>query len=146
MTPPFGRTVITDAEGPKEFEVRNGSADILEYVTEYGTADGWTFKKWKSGTYEMFGEFNVTTTEAGTLVGGAIGGVYRSEELTLKTPFAIASAVVYGSASDSFVVTNGGMADENNIAFVLMHHEAIDPGTEVTARIHATGIYNQGGT
>lgn len=132
---------ITDVEGDKEFDVMDGK----DSVNETGTANGWTYTKLASGIYEMFGEFHVTTTEPGT----AIGSMYSSEVLTLPTPFAISSAIVYGSSSDYFMVINAGTAiedAENNISFALLRPETFDAETEVTVRLHATGIFDQGGT
>jgi hypothetical protein len=119
-----------------------GSAD---YVTEEGTAEGWTYKKWKKGTYDMFGEFTVTTTTICT----DMGSMFCSEELSLPTPFAIDRAIVSGSADDLFLVASGGRASvdaDTNISFVLLRPFSFDANLEIIVRLHVTGTYHQGGT
>lgn len=119
-----------------------GSAD---YVTEEGTAEGWTYKKWKKGTYDMFGEFTVTTTTICT----DMGSMFCSEELSLPAPFAIDHAIVSGSADDLFLVASGGRASvdaDTNISFVLLRPFSFDTNLEIIVRLHVTGTYHQGGT
>lgn len=119
-----------------------GSAD---YVTEEGTDEGWTYKKWKKGTYDMFGEFTVTTTTICT----DMGSMFCSEELSLPTPFAIDRAIVSGSADDLFLVASGGRASvdaDTNISFVLLRPFSFDANLEIIVRLHVTGTYHQGGT
>lgn len=135
------RDPVNGALDTVEFDVMDGK----DAIAESGTVNGWTYTKLENGIYDMFGEFVVTTTEAGT----AIGSMYSSEVLTLPTPFAISSAIVYGSASDYFMVTNAAVASEdaeNNISFALLRPDTFDAETEVTVRLHATGTFNQGGT
>lgn len=119
-----------------------GSAD---HVIEEGTAEGWTYKKWKKGTYDMFGEFTVTTTTICT----DMGSMFCSEELSLRTPFAIDRAIVSGSADDLFLVASGGRASvdaDTNISFVLLRPFSFDANLEIIVRLHVTGTYHQGGT
>lgn len=134
------RVTITDATSTNSFDVMDGEDgnNGIDTVTETGTTNGWTYKKWSGGTYEMFGAFLVTTTEAGT----AIGSMYRSEVLELPTPFAIEDAIVSGTAGGNFILTDGG-TDASNITFALLRPDTFDIGTVVTVRLHATGTYTK---
>lgn len=128
---------VRDDELPNAIEAALAEAGVYT-LTETGTTNGWTYKKWGSGMYEMFGAFPVTTTEAGT----AIGSMYRSEVLELPTPFAIEDAIVSGTAGGNFILTDGG-TDANNITFALLRPDTFDIGTVVTVRLHATGTYTK---
>lgn len=110
-----------------------------DFVTEEGTANGWTYKKWKSGTYEMFGVFAVKTTVAGT----ALGSLYYSEQFVLPSPFTVENACLSGSALSWFFPTSGGLASvddaNNNIGFRLYRPTAFEAGVTVSVRLHVTG-------
>lgn len=110
-----------------------------DYVTEEGTDEGWTYKKWNSGTYEMFGQFHVTTT-----ICTEMGSMFCTEEFSLPTPFAIDRAIVSGSADDLFLVASADA--DTNISFVLLRPTTFDADLEITVRLHVTGTYHQGGT
>lgn len=115
-------------------------SSAVDFVIEAKTNNGWTYKKWKSGTYEMFGYFTVTTTTAGV----ANGSLYNSEQFALPTPFPIDNAVVSGSALSRFIVISGGQAStdsNNNIGFRLFRPIAFDKGTSISVRLHVTGKY-----
>lgn len=110
-----------------------------DFVTEAGTANGWTYKKWKSGTYEMFGVFSVKTTVAGT----AMGPLYYSEQFVLPSPFAVENACLSGSALSWFFPTSGGLASvedaNNNIGFRLYRPTAFEAGLTISVRLQVTG-------
>lgn len=117
---------------------------MRDFVEETGNADGWTYKKWYNGDYDMVGTFTMATTSDSI----AEGSMFRSEVLSIQAPFAIDSAVVSGSADDLFLIANGGVTsteDGNSISFVLLRSSAFNAGTEITVRIRVTGTYNPGG-
>ena len=129
--------------GPKGEKGDPGESGI-DYVTDIGTENGWSYKKWNSGSYEMFGEFTVTTTTICT----DMGSMFCSEELSLPTPFAIDRAIVSGSADDLFLVASGGRASvdaDTNISFVLLRPFSFGDNLEIIVRLHVTGTYHQGG-
>lgn len=111
----------------------------VDFVTEEGTSKGWTYKVWKSGTYEMFGIFDVTTTVAGT----AYGNMYYSEQFALPTPFTCSFAVVSGTATSWFIPITGGLANNddpnNNIGFRVLRPTSFAAGTEFSVRLHVRG-------
>lgn len=110
-----------------------------DFVTEAGTKNGWTYKKWKSGTYEMFGVFAVKTTEAGT----AMGSLYYSEQFVLPAPFTVENACLSGSALSWFFPTSGGLASvddaNNNIGFRLYRPTEFEAGLTISVRLQVTG-------
>ena len=109
-----------------------------DFVVEAGEKNGWIYKKWKSGTFEMFGRFNVTATADGV----AYGNMYYSEQFALPTPFACSYAVVSGSATSWFIPITGGLANSNNhIGFRLFRPTAFAVGAESSVRLHVTGEY-----
>ena len=116
------------------------NSHAVDFVVEEGTKNGWTYKKWKSGTYDMFGYFTVSPTVAGE----ANGNLYYSEQFALPAPFDIDSAVVSGSALSWFIVISGGQAStdpEKNVAFRLFRPTAFEAGISINVRLQVTGKY-----
>ena len=131
-------TVFNDANAYMELEYPTSSGIS---VTESGIDSGWSYKKWSNGTYEMFGEFTVTTTTICT----DMGSMFCSEEFPLPTPFAIDHAIVSGSADDLFLVASGGRASvdaDTHIGFVLLRPFSFDANMEIIVRLHVTGTYH----
>ena len=107
-----------------------------DYVIETGVSGGWTYKKWKGGTYEMFGTFEVTPTES-TLR----ESLYRTDNMTIAVPFAIDSAIVTGTAVGYYWITNGGISGTNKITLRLMSDREFDIATAIEVRLQVVGTY-----
>ena len=122
--------------------VEEAMAQVGNYVTESGIGNGWNYKKWSNGSYEMFGSFTVTTTTICT----DMGSMFCSEVFTLPVPFAMDSAIISGSADDLFLVTSGNRIDDNNISFVLLRPYSFDTEMDIHVRLFVTGICKTGGT
>lgn len=106
-----------------------------DFVIEQGKSGGWTYKKWKSGTYEMFGEFDVapgTSTLNGT--------VYRTGSITIQAPFTISSAVVSGTAVGYYWISNGGVSGTSAVNIRIISDKTIS-ATTVTVRLYVVGTY-----
>jgi hypothetical protein len=80
------------------------TAVVADYVTESGTSEGWVYKKWSSGSYEMHGAFDVVIKGAGQSVGG---NLYRSEQFSIKLPFTAKTAIMSATASRWTIPTLG---------------------------------------
>lgn len=116
----------------------DGGAPIADFVVSSGEADGWTYTIWKSGVYELRGTHTVTTTEAGTL----LSNMFYSEEFTVPTPFAVANAVVLGTASDWFIPIYGGLsstAGNNGIGFRVYHPNSFATGVSIDVSLYVRG-------
>ena len=122
--------------------VEEAMAQVGNYVTESGIGNGWNYKKWSNGSYEMFGSFTVTTT----MICTDMGSMFCSEVFTLPVPFAMDSAIISGSADDLFLVTSGNRIDDNNISFVLLRPYSFDAEMDIHVRLFVTGICKTGGT
>lgn len=130
-------------QGPKGDPGEPGSGGSgVDDVIESETVDGWVYKKWSGGSYEMFGSFTVTTTTICT----DMGSMFCSEVFTLPVPFAMDSAIISGSADDLFLVTSGNRIDDNNISFVLLRPYSFDTEMDIHVRLFVTGICKTGGT
>ena len=143
----------TDAYAGREVTlggwVRNLGSDtassfVADFVIEEGTAEGWTYKKWKGGTYEMFGYFTVTAKAAGT----AYGSMYYSEQFKLPAPFRVKTAVVAGTATNWFIPITGGVSNGadgedpyENIGIRLFRPKEFAVGQDSSVRLHVTGEY-----
>ena len=106
-----------------------------DFVIEQGTSNGWTYKKWKSGTYEMFGEFDVAPGTS-TLN----GSVYRTGSIAIDAPFTISSAMVSGTAVGFYWISNGGTSGTSAVNIRIISDKTISAAT-VTVRLHVVGTY-----
>lgn len=108
-----------------------------DFVIEQGTSGGWTYKKWKGGTYEMYGLFEVTATSS-----DINGTLYRTNAIQVATPFKISDdAVVTGTATGHYWLTNGVYANANAISIRIMSDKTISLTNAITVRLHVVGTY-----
>lgn len=107
-----------------------------DYVIETGTSGGWTYKKWKGGTYQAFGIFTVTPTSS--TINGAL---YRTNNMTINLPFAISSAIVSGTAVGYYWITNGGISGDSAVTLRLMSDKEFSTTTAIEVRLEVVGIY-----
>lgn len=113
------------------------SSPCADFVIETGTADGWRYKKWKGGTYEMYGVFQVTATSS-----DINSTLYRTNSIQIPTPFAITDdAVVTGTGAGHYWLTNGVYANANAISIRIMSDKTISLTTSVTVRLRVVGTY-----
>lgn len=108
----------------------------VDYVIEAGTKNGWTYKKWKGGTYEMYGHFDVKTTESFTTK----GNLYATERFKIETPFSVQTAVVTGTATEWFIPIMGEL-DNGDIYVRLFCPYAFPVGKPASLGLHVTGEY-----
>lgn len=140
-----GYVAETDFTAYKE-ETDKAISDFLsfllactDYVVEHGTKGGWTYKKWKSGAYEMHGVFEVTATSS-----DVSGTLYESNDIEVAIPFAILDdAVVTGTVSGNRWITNGTYANESAISIKIMCGEMIGLEEIIPVRLHVAGTYSQ---
>lgn len=110
-----------------------------DYVIEKGNKDGWTYRKWAGGTYEMFGTFSALP--AFSEVNGTL---YRTDDIKAMTPFPITDdAIITGMAPDNYWMTNGAYVNENIISIRIMCDKEIGTEETVKVRLHVTGTYAQ---
>lgn len=126
----------------KEEDVQKKLSFISDYVTEAGEINGWKYKKWSNGTFDMFGIFKVKTTTAGT----AYGSMYCSEQFILPSPFALSSVVAAsGSATNCLIPIIGDLEGDydpsNYIGFKLLSPSELAVGEELSVRLHIEGEY-----
>ena len=107
-----------------------------DYVTETGTSGGWTYKKWKGGTYEAFGTFEVTPTSS-TLN----ESLYRTNNMTIALPFTIKSAYVSGTAVGHYWITNGGISGDSAISLRIMSDKTVSTTNAIEVRLMVVGTY-----
>lgn len=113
----------------EDFVIASGT-----FVTDCGT---WHYKRWAGGTYQMFGYFDVAPTEL-----TKNGSVYRTNSITIRSPFEISSACVSGSVMDYCWISNGGISsDHEAVAFRLIFANEIQPNTSINVRLMVMGNY-----
>ena len=127
-----------------EFYMKGGRvADFVEdagylAVEGNGYTGEWRYKLWNSGTYQMYGQFDVTPSAS-----AALGSGYYSNQIIIPTPFVPKTAFIAGTALKYCALCNAviPVAGEANIAFRLMRFmgeitttEAIDVRLTVQGR------------
>lgn len=108
----------------------------VDYVVETGTSGGWIYKKWKGGTYEMFGTFTVTPSES-----TQNSSLYRTNNMTIAVPFKISSAYVTGTVVGYYWITNGGISGTDKITLRLMSDKTFSTTSAIEVRLHVVGTY-----
>ena len=108
----------------------------VDYVIETGTSGGWTYRKWKSGWYQLFGTFNVKPSES-----TINGTMYRTNNMTVAVPFDIKSAYVTGTAVGFYWITNGGISGDSAITLRLMSDKTFSTTNTIEVRLVVEGIY-----
>lgn len=106
-----------------------------DFVIEQGISGGWTYKKWKHGTYEMFGEFDVAP---GTSTLNS--SVYRTGSIAIDAPFTISSAIVSGTAVGFYWISNGGTSGTSAVNIRIISDKTISAAS-ITVRLHVVGTY-----
>lgn len=106
-----------------------------DFVIEQGESGGWTYRKWKNGRYEMYGQFEVKATSS-----DVNNTLYRTNAIQVATPFAITDdAVVTGTGTGHYWLTNGVYANANAISIRIMSDKTISLTGTITVRLHAVG-------
>ena len=141
----FGRTTIWRHYNGSEWSdwvqvvVSTGFGSICtDYVIDQGIQDGWTYRKWKGGTYEMFGTFEVTPSSSTLHTSGTL---YRSDSMSISPPFDITSAYVSGTAVGYYWITNAGISSGGNVILRIMSDVALSTTTSIEVRLHVVGTY-----
>lgn len=107
-----------------------------DYVVETGTSGGWTWRKWKGGTYEMHGTFEVTPSSSAKQE-----TLYRTNNMTIDVPFPISSAIVTGTAVGYYWITNGGISGTQKITLRLMGDKEFGTTNAIEVRLAVAGTY-----
>jgi hypothetical protein len=111
---------------------------LVDYVAEEGTAEGWTFKKWKKGSYEMRGRFEIKPTSS---TKGEI--LYITNAIQLPTPFAINDDVLITGMGEGDFWLAGGVydAEAGKISFKIISDKAMSTTEKSAVRLHVVGTY-----
>ena len=111
---------------------------LVDYVSEEGTAAGWTFKKWKKGSYEMHGRFEITPTssEKGE-------SLYITNAIQIAPPFAINGDAVVTGMGEGVYWLSGGLYDaaSGKISFKIISDKAISTTEASAVRLRVVGTY-----
>ncbi len=136
----YGRTTwIRDCDGDEWSEwlyYQTTETARADYVVEIGTNSGWTYKKWNSGTYEMFGTFTVTPTEA-----SLNASLYRTNDIIVDLPFPISSAYVSGTAEGHCWITGGSVSGDSAITVRIISDGEFNTTEAIEVRLTVVGTY-----
>lgn len=121
----------------KELRLGDEGNAVTDFVIETGVSGGWRYKKWNSGTYEMYGTFDVQATES-----NAAGSGYYSDQIKVEVPFAIVTVQLSGTSGELLAwITNGciPVAGENYIGFRIMRFGEINTTSTYEVRLSIRG-------
>ena len=108
-----------------------------DYVIESGTASGWSYKKWRGGTYEMHGIFEVKPTSS-----ARSESLYITNAIAIPTPFDIsADVVVGGTVSGNRWLVDSSFATMKALSVRIMSDSDISTSDTLFLRLHAVGTF-----
>lgn len=111
---------------------------VADFIIEAGLKDGWRYKKWYSGTYEMYGTFDVEITNS-----TQEGNLFYSNTHQILAPFPLNTAITAGTSNRIAWICNGSLGsagtEESKIQFVLGRTQALTIGSIYTVRLAVYG-------
>ncbi len=128
------KSLIVSATEELASKIDSKLSGIKDLVSEAGSLEGWTYRKWESGTAEIFGSIAVTLASDGV----ARGSMFTSGAIELQLPFALSDAVVCGSCAGGYIITSADVSD-TAISFELLSPETFSANTSVNIGLYITG-------
>ena len=135
---------IPHLELEKEWELYMKGSRVADFVEDVGYLEvegsgytgEWRYKLWNSGTYQMYGQFDVTPSAS-----AALGSGYYSNQIIIPTPFVPKTAFIAGTALKYCALCNAviPVAGEANIAFRLMRFGEIATTEAIDVRLTVQG-------
>lgn len=110
---------------------------IEDFVTEVGESNGWKYKKWADGFFEMFGEFSVNTTANSS----SLGLLYISEFFEIPTPFPVEDLILTGMGNSYFMPIGATEIGTNSIRFQLVNVVSWTSGLSIQLKLFVKGKY-----
>ena len=110
---------------------------IEDFVIEVGESNGWKYKKWADGFFEMFGEFSVNTTANSS----SLGVLYISEIFEIPTPFPVEDLILTGIGNSYFMPIGTTENSTNSIRFQLVNVVSWTSGLSIKLKLFVKGKY-----
>lgn len=110
---------------------------IEDFVIEVGESNGWKYKKWADGFFEMFGEFSVNTTANSS----SLGVLYISEIFEIPTPFPVEDLILTGIGNSYFMPIGTTENGTNSIRFQLVNVVSWTSGLSIKLKLFVKGKY-----
>lgn len=108
------------------------TADTVIESDSFAVTDGvWYYKKWRGGTYEMFGSLTVTP-----LGYHKYGAMYYSDPIEIALPFAVTSAHISGTTTQQKMLSECVLSQiDNTISVTLVSDYADQTPCEVALTV-----------
>lgn len=110
---------------------------IEDFVIEVGESNGWKYKKWTDGFFEMFGEFSVNTTSNSS----SLGVLYISEVFEIPAPFPVETLILTGIGSSYFMPIGTTENSTNSIRLQLINVVSWTSGLNIQLKLFVKGKY-----
>jgi hypothetical protein len=91
--------------------------DTVVLHGKLSTANGvWDYKKWKGGTYQMFGNFTVMPSES-----NAKGALFNTNPIIIPLPFEVTSACVCGNTTEGRMLSDCVLSgSKKDVSFIIV--------------------------
>ena len=130
-------SVAKDIQARVKGELSLKGKTIEDFVIEVGESNGWKYKKWADGFFEMFGEFSVNTTANSS----SLGVLYISEFFEIPTPFPVEDLILTGIGNSYFVPIGTTENGTNSIRFQLVNVVSWTSGLSIKLKLFVKGKY-----
>lgn len=108
----------------------------VDYVVEAGESNGWTYKKWKSGTFQAYGVFKVTPSESKNN-----GTLYETNLIRIDLPFPTTNTCAVGSADGPYWLDCTGYGLTGMVILRFIGVKEFDTTTGLWVSLVASGNY-----
>lgn len=111
---------------------------VADFVIDAGLKGGWRYKKWFSGTYEMYGTFDVEITNS-----TQEGNLFYSNAHQIPAPIPLFSANLMGSSDKIAWICNSSLVSagtaDSKVSFRLGKTQALTIGSTYETRLAVFG-------
>jgi hypothetical protein len=116
--------------------VDNKENRIRAWLSDYGTGNDWTYRKYSDGTFDAWGTFTVTPSSS-----TASGNIYYSNAISVSFPFSMSNAIVTGSVGSQYAWLVNTSSATTTVSFRIARGAAISTSTALSVRLHVFGDY-----
>ena len=105
-------------------------------IVESGSRMGWSYRKYRDGTFDMFGTFDLSAP-----LSSQAGPLYKSTEIEIYLPFSVIDAGVTGNVSGDCWIANAHLAKNDAIIFNIFSYRYISGIGDIRVNLHICGKY-----
>ena len=116
--------------------LRSGGSNAVDYIVDFGTSSGWSYRKWYSGRIEA--EKDITTGSAWTQVASS-GIYYNNTTLSPPSGMAVTSGFAIIKTNSTYIVNSQVQVGTN---LYLTLHRLAGSSASFTCHVELIGTYS----